>query len=245
MIQLNNVRVWQSEVALAEATAKYMVELAKYSIETNGRFVMSLSGGHTPNQLFTLLSKPPISDQILWIKTFIFWGDERCVPLTSEQNNAQVAKKLLLNQVNIPLSNIYPIPVELSPEEAAKSYEFAIKNFFGADPLRFDLILLGLGENGHTASLFPDSEVLFDDTHLVKEVFVAAQKMFRITMTANLINQASNIIFLVAGEGKAEILNTVLNAPYHPEKYPAQLIQPADGNLFWFVDTKAATLLSK
>ena len=245
MNQLNNVRVFQGEEDLAEATAKYIIELANHTVDGSGRFVISLSGGHTPEHLFTLLSKPPFCDQMPWDKTFVFWGDERCVPSTDEQNNAHMAKSLLLDHVSVPLEHIYAIPVELSPEETAKNYEQTIKNFFGDDPPRFDLILLGLGENGHTASLFPGTDVLTDSADLVKEVYVSEQKMFRITMTAKLINEAHNIVFLVAGEGKADILNTVLIASYEPDKYPAQLIKPVDGSLYWFIDTKAATLLNK
>ena len=230
---------------MAEAAGKYIIELAKHTVDIRERFVIALSGGHTPEQLYMRLSKQPFRDQMPWNKTFIFWGDERCVPSTDERNNAHMAKALLLDHIDIPLSNIYPIPVELLPAEAAKKYERAIKKFFGDDPPCFDLILLGLGENGHTASLFPGSDAMTDNAHLVREVFVAEQKMFRITMTANLINQAYNIIFLAEGEGKAEILNTVLTAPYQPDKYPAQLIKPVCGNLYWFVDNKAANLLSE
>ena len=245
MNQINNVRVFQDEAELAEATAKYIIELANHTVDGSGRFVISLSGGHTPEQLFTLMSKTPFRDQMPWHKTFVFWGDERCVPATDKQNNGHMAKSLLLDHVGLPAENIYAIPVELSPEETAKKYEQTIKNFFGDDPTRFDLILLGLGENGHTASLFPDTDVLTDHTDLVKEVFVAEQKMFRITMTAKLINKARNIVFLVAGDGKAEILRTVLKAPYQPDKYPAQLIKPVEGNLYWYVDNKAANLLNQ
>ncbi len=245
MNQQNNVRVFQSETELAAAAGKYIIELAKHTVETRGRFVIALSGGHTPEQLYTLLSKPPFRDQLPWHKTFIFWGDERCVQSNDKRNNAHMTKALLLDHVDISLSNTYPVPVEFSPAEAAKKYEHTIKAFFGDDPPRFDLILLGLGENGHTASIFPGSDVISDDTHLVREIYVPEQKMFRITMTANLINQACNIIFLVTGESKAEILNTVLTTPYQPDKYPAQLIKPVNGNLYWFIDNKAANLLSK
>lgn len=245
MNQLSNVKIFQSAEEMAEASAEFIIKTAKNAIETSGRFVISLSGGHTPEQLYKRLSKPPFSDQMPWNKTFVFWGDERFVPSTGEQNNGHMAKALLLDRVDIPLANVYPVPVELSPAESAKKYELTIINFFGDDRPRFDLILLGLGENGHTASLFPGSDSLTEKTHLVREVFVAEQKMFRVTMTADLINQARNIIFLVEGKGKAEILNSVLTAPYQPDRYPAQLIKPAYGKLYWFVDSKAASLLIK
>ena len=243
MDQINKIQVFQTPEKLTEATAEFIVKTAKDAVSTRGRFAISLSGGHTPERLYTLLSKPPFVSQMPWDKTFVFWGDERCVPSDDPQNNARMAKVLLLNHITIPAANIYPIPVDMSPADAANDYEKTINNFFKEEAPRFDLILLGLGENGHTASLFPGTEVVFEKSRLVKEVYVDEQKMFRITMTAPLINQAYNIMFLMEGAGKAEILNTVLNTAYQPEKYPAQLIKPVNGNLYWYMDQKAAALL--
>jgi len=244
MGQENSIQIFDAG-ELAKAVAEFIVKIANEAIDTSGRFVIALSGGHTPETLYSVLCTEPYQGRIAWDKTFVFWGDERCVPSDNEQNNARMAKKFLLNHVDIPQSNIYPVPVDLPPEMAGAAYENSIKQFFGSEEPSFHLILLGLGENGHTASLFPGSDTLTDDTHLVRDVYVPEQKMYRITMTANLINQARNIVFLVEGEGKADILNTVLTVPYQPDKYPAQLIKPVDGNLYWFVDNKAATLLNK
>ncbi len=242
--QQNNISVYQTPAALAQAAADLMIKISKQAIESRGRFVVSLSGGTTPEHLFELLAKPPYRDQIPWNKTFVFWGDERFVPSDSNLNNANMAKTLLLDHVNIPSININSIPVDLEPDEAAKKYAGIITKFFGKEPPRFDLIFLGLGENGHTASLFPGSDVVFENTRLVREVYVAEQRMFRITMTPHLINKAHNIIFLVQGENKAEVLKTVLCGPQQPDKFPAQVIHAEDGNLYWFVDKKAAELLS-
>jgi 6-phosphogluconolactonase len=238
----NRIQIFQTSKELAIAAGWFIIEVAKSAVEARGRFVISLSGGHTPEQLYTLLSKPPFSDQIPWNKTFVFWGDERCVPIDDNDNNAHIARIQLLHIV-IPADHIYPIPVNLQSAIAASEYESTIKNFFKEEPPRFDLILLGLGINGHTASLFPWNDVVPDNTRLVKEVYVVEQKMFRITMTAPLINHAYNIIFLVSGDDKAEILNTVLTTSYQPDKYPAQLIKPVNGNLYWYVDSHAAALL--
>ena len=240
---LNNIRTFPGEVALAEAAAGYITDLAKYCVATHGRFSIALSGGKTPESTYTLLSRPPFAAQMPWEHTFIFWGDERCVPPGNQQNNAHMAMKALLDKVPVPSGNIFPVRTDLAPEMAASEYDCSIKNFFRNELPCFDLILLGLGGNGHTASLFPETEVLKDDTHLVKEVYIAEQNMFRITMTAKFINQAKNIVFLVAGAGKAGILNTVLTAPWQPDKYPAQLIQPANGNLYWFTDEDAASVI--
>jgi 6-phosphogluconolactonase len=243
MNKKNNISVFQSSEKLAEGAAESMIQIAKHAIETKGRFMLCLSGGTTPEYLYALLAKLPYRNQIPWTKTFVFWGDERYVPSDDKQNNANRAKILLLGHIDIPVINIYPILVDISPEEAAEKYERTIKEIFGIDPPCFDLIFLGLGENGHTASLFPGSDVVFENTRLVREVYVAEQNMFRITMTPLLINKAHNIVFLVEGENKARILKTVLSGTLHPEKFPAQIIIPENGNLYWFIDKKADELL--
>lgn len=241
--QQNNISVFQTSAALTQATADLMIKISKQAIENRGKFVLSLSGGTTPECLYSLLAKPPYRNQILWNKTFVFWGDERFVPPNNKLNNANMAKALLLDHINIPAININPIPVDLEPDEAAKKYEGVITKFFGKETPRFDLIFLGLGENGHTASLFPGSDVVFENTRLVREVYVTEQRMYRITMTPPLINKAHNIVFLVEGENKAEILKTVLIGPQQPDKFPAQVINAEDGDLYWLVDKKAAALL--
>jgi 6-phosphogluconolactonase len=243
MGQQNRIQVFKTEQELTEAAAVFIIKTAKDAIDARGRFMISLSGGHTPEQLYALLAKPPFRDQMPWSKTFVFWGDERCVPSGDKQNNAYMAKTLLLDHIDIPPLNINPIPVDIPPAAAAKEYEQTIKKLFDKEPPCFDLILLGLGENGHTASLFPDTDVLLEHNHLVKEVYVDEQKMFRITMTADLINLAHNILFLVEGEKKSEILKAVLQDTAQLGKYPAQLIKPVNGDLYWFMDKKAAMLL--
>jgi 6-phosphogluconolactonase len=244
MEQKNNIRIFDNGDQLTAATAEFIVSAAENAIEARGRFVISLSGGHTPEHLYTLLSKPPYRSQINWDKTVVFWGDERCVPSTDKDNNARMAKSLLLDNIEMPSSNIYPVPVDLEPADAADKYEQSIKDFFTGEAPIFDLILLGLGENGHTASLFPGTPVIAEKTRLVKEVYVDEQKMYRVTMTAGLINQARDIIFLLEGDGKAQVFKTILTAPYQPDTYPAQLIKPVDGNLYWFADKKAARLVA-
>jgi len=240
----NKLQVFDTGTVLTEATAAFIIKLAVEAISSRGRFIISLSGGHTPEHLYALLAKEPYNQQIPWDKTFVFWGDERCVPSDDKDNNARMAKTLLLDHVNIPAENVYPVPVDMPPVDGAKAYEKSIKDLFKNEVPIFDLILLGLGENGHTASLFPGTEVLHETAHIVKEVYVEEQKMFRITMTAPLINQARNIVFLLEGKGKAEVLNTILNGAYQPEKYPAQLISPVNGNLYWFTDKEAAGSLA-
>ena len=236
------LKVFENDDALDKAAAEFIIAVAKEAIAKSGKFVIALSGGQTPLNLFAMLAEPFYADQINWKKTFVFWGDERCVSLNDTRNNAFIAKKILLAKINIPSENIFPIPVNLPPAEAAETYQNEIKDFFGNAPIIFDLILLGLGNNGHTASLFPDTNVLDEKAIGIKQVYIPAQKMFRITMTAPLINQAKNILFIVKGKEKAAILNKVFTSPKQPHKYPAQLIEPNNGKLWWFVDKKAALL---
>jgi 6-phosphogluconolactonase len=239
----NNIQIFKNGEPFFKGVANFIIDIANKSVNKNEKFVIALSGGNTPNQLYSLLATEEYSKHIPWKNTFIFWGDERCVGLYDNQNNAHVAISLLLDKVNIPLLNSFPIPVNLPPEKAALQYEQTITSFFGKDAPVFDLILLGLGENAHTASLFPGTNILTEQNRLVKEVYVEEQKMFRVTMTAPLINRAKNIAFLLTGQAKAEVLKTVLTAPYQPNKYPAQLIKPTNGKLFWLVDEEAASLV--
>ncbi len=239
-----NIKIFDDANKLFEIAATFIIELANKSIKEKGRFTIALSGGHTPEQLYSLLAQEPFCKQMPWKNIFVFWGDERCVPYEDEQSNERMAALLLLNKVEIPFNNIYPIPVNLSPAQAAEKYESEINDFFKNDLPQFDLILLGLGENGHTASLFPDTEVLNEKKYLVKEVFVDEVKMFRVTMTLPLINHASNIIFLVTGKQKAMIVKNILNtSSFQSNKYPAQLINPEKGELYWFIDSEAAALI--
>lgn len=208
-----------------------------------GRFVLCLSGGNTPKGLYTLLSMKPYCDLVPWKYTFVFWGDERCVPPDDERNNAYMATSVFLSKIDLPSSNIFPIPVNLPPADAAKKYEETLKAFFRKEAPCFDLILLGLGENGHTASLFPGTSVLREKSHWVKEVFVEELQIYRITMTALLINKARQILFLVKGKEKSAILETILTVSLQPKKYPVQLIRPDQGEVSWYVDAKAASRL--
>lgn len=238
-----NVIVFDTAEKLSEAAALFISNKAAEAIKRNGRFTIALSGGNTPERLFAKLSQPPYKDSIEWGKVFVFWGDERCVALDDERNNAHKAKILLLDKINIPAGNIYRIPSDFKPDKAAHLYEDAIKHFFNGAPASIDLILLGLGGDGHTASLFPFTDVLDDTSHLIASQYVESQGMYRITMTATFINMSRDILFLVSGEDKAEILDIVINGDRDPGRYPAQIINPHSGGLYWYIDKGAAKLL--
>ncbi|MEP6712501.1 MAG: 6-phosphogluconolactonase [Ferruginibacter sp.] len=243
---MNKISIFENEELLSKAAANFIVMLSNKTIEANGKFTIALSGGSTPSKLFSLLATPAYAKAINWKQTFIFWGDERCVPADDERNNSHVAKKLLLNNVAIPAENIFTVPVKMIPQKAAHHYEQTLKIFFKNQHPSFDLILLGMGDNGHTASLFPKTPILLEAKDLVKEVYVKDLDMNRISFTAPMINNAKNIIFLVTGKQKAAMLHTVIEGKQNTEKYPAQLIKPVKGNsLYWFIDKAAAVKLKK
>jgi 6-phosphogluconolactonase len=169
----------------------------------------------------------------------VFWGDERCVPPDSPYSNARIARQALLDRVPIPPDQIHPIRYDQNPQRAAEAYESLLRDFFAGRPPCFDLVLLGLGENGHTASIFSGTPAVEEQKRWVIAVFAAEQAMWRITMTPLLINQAAMVTFLVSGAAKARVLRRVLDGPFEPHDLPAQLIRPASGSLDWIVDKEA------
>ena len=228
---MKKIEHFNSPQEMAKAAADILVNISASAIKKNDRCCIALSGGNTPGTLYALLAQPPYCDKINWQRTFIFWGDERCVPADSKDNNSHNAKTVLLDHVPIPAGNIFPVQVDLPPAVAAAQYEQTLKDFFKVPLPEFDLVLLGMGDNGHTASLFPHSAILHETKTLVKEVFVEEVNMYRISFTPPLINHAVHILFLVAGKEKEPMLKTVLDGPYRPDDYPAQLIE----NAHWLI----------
>lgn len=233
-------QVYPDAEGVSRAAAQMFADEAKRAVTASGRFSVSLSGGSTPKRVFELLATSPYREQVPWDKVHVFWGDERAVPADDPRNNARMARLALLDHVPIPKNQIHPIAGDIDPAKSAEQYEALIRSFFGSEPPRFDLILLGLGENGHTASLFPHTPVLHEKHRLVKEQYVAEVSMNRITMTVPLLNQGKVVAFLVAGSGKAAVLKEVREGPRDPERLPSQLIAPSPGELRWLVDRAAA-----
>lgn len=231
--------------SLSRAAAGFFVQQARQAVQAHGRFSVAISGGHTPQHTYELLAQQPFRDRVPWAQAHVFWGDERCVPPDDPRSNERMARRALLDHVPIPPAQIHPIPCTQAPRQAAEEYEALLRDFFAGRPPSFDLALLGLGENGHTASLFPGTPVLEERERWVAEVHVAEQDVYRVTLTAPLINQAAVVAFLVAGAAKAQVLHEVLEGPSDPHRLPAQLIQPTSGELHWLVDQEASSLLSQ
>ncbi|MEO6852175.1 MAG: 6-phosphogluconolactonase, partial [Mucilaginibacter sp.] len=196
------INVFDNEDAVLNGLANYFVATAASSIKNHGQFSVALSGGSSPKKLYELLASPLFKDKVEWNKVHFFFGDERYVPQNDPQSNYLMAKKALLEPLELSYKQIFPVDTSLSPEEAAKKYTTDINYYFAGVDVRFDLVLLGLGDNSHTASLFPYTPVLKDKTASAKEVYLTDQQVFRITMTAPLINLAHHVAFLVYGESK-------------------------------------------
>jgi 6-phosphogluconolactonase len=238
------VTVYEDSEALSRAVAQLFAQEARQAVKARGRFTVLLSGGETPRRSYEMLAQEPLRSLIPWHTLQLFWGDERWVPQGDPLSNLGAARRAFIDLVPLGETQIHPIPYGSSPHESALSYERTLRSFFGVDPPRFDLVLLGLGENGHTASLFPGSAILSEAYRWVCEVYVAEQDLHRVTTTALLINQAALVAFVVAGKGKSAILQRVLEGSPDPNEFPAQLIKPAEGRLLWLVDRDASRLLS-
>jgi 6-phosphogluconolactonase len=241
------VRRLSTPQELFHAAAEEVLAVAQNAIAERGRFTIALSGGSTPKNLYTLIAANA-STSLPWNQIFFFWGDERHVPLDDPDSNYRMAKETLLSKVPVPAANIFPIPAE-NPDAkaAAAAYEQTVRKFFGGaagEVPRFDLILLGMGPDGHTASLFPETEALQENSRLVVPNWVEKFKTSRITLTLPVLNAARNVLFLVSGADKATVLREVLEGSGPGEKFPSKLVRPSQGKLIWLVDRAAASQLT-
>ncbi|WP_019986532.1 6-phosphogluconolactonase [Rudanella lutea] len=229
---------------LARDVADWLVRYEHEVLRHADRFCIALSGGSTPKALHQLLAQAPYRDALTWSKWHVFWGDERYVSLQDDRNNARMAYDTLLNHVPIPAEQIHVMQTDLEPAQSMMAYEQLLHGYFDNRPHTFDLVLLGMGDDGHTLSLFPGTEVVHDQTNWTRAYFLEAQDMYRLTLTAPIVNEAAAVAFLVAGEKKAEPLREVLYGEFNPDKYPSQVIKPA-GKLYWFLDTAAAASINQ
>lgn len=239
--------VYKDAEELARAGAQLFVDGVAEAQRARRRFRVALSGGSTPKRVYQLLAAPEFSNRIDWSRVDLFWGDERYVPADDRESNYRMTAEALLDHVPVPSVNIHPVPTEISPPAAAATaYEEEIRRVFGEPTSlpEFDLIYLGLGSNGHTASLFPHSPALHESSRLVIADFVTEVNTWRISMSAPLLNHGRRIAFLIEGTQKAQVLHDVLLGPRDPERLPAQLIS-SQGELLWMVDAAAAALVSR
>jgi 6-phosphogluconolactonase len=243
------VRVYADARELALKAARRFARLADQYVVGCGRFTVALSGGSTPKEMFALLAGEPFRDTVPWSSIYFFWGDERCVPPDHPESNFRMADETLLGRVPAPRENIFRIPAEdPDPDRAAARYSETIRDFFALGPgafPRLDLVLLGMGADGHTASLFPGTAALGVSDRIAAANYVEKLGAYRITLAAPTINHARNVTFLVAGEDKAATLKAVIEGPRQPEVYPSQLIRPDEGALLWLLDEAAARMLGK
>jgi 6-phosphogluconolactonase len=239
------IRTYKDYEALSRATAEFFAEQAERTLKEGDRFSVVLSGGSTPRRTYELLAKAPFRDRVAWPRVHVFWGDERCVPADDPRSNWRMARETLLDHVPIPPGHIYPILCSQSPESGAREYEAKLRSYFAGGAARFDLVFLGLGENGHTASLFPGTPVLKERKRWVSEVYVAEQDLYRVTLTAPVIKGAAVVVFLVSGKAKANVLKEVLEGTQDPLRLPAQLVYPGNGEIYWFIDQEAGVWLKE
>jgi 6-phosphogluconolactonase len=248
-----HVERFPTTAALMAGAAERVVSAAAQAIGASGRFAVALAGGSTPKGLYELLASPAYARRVDWSRVHLFWGDERCVPPDDPASNYRLTREALLDHVPIPDADVHRIRAEDAPARAAASYERELRHAFatpaGRPSLtvgrRFDLVLLGMGENGHTASLFPGLGAVREKERWVVGEYVPEMSQWRVTLTPPLLNAARRVAFLVVGAGKAPMLQRVLEGPSEPEALPAQAIVPVDGTLDWLVDTEAAARLSR
>ena len=234
------LHIFDNKEVMSENLAQWICDLVADTLKQQQFFSLVLSGGETPKILYQKLASEKYKSKIDWQRIHVFWGDERVVPFNDERNNAKMAFDFLLHHVNVPASQIHLMRTDIEPNFAVAEYRKMLHNFFDSTGYSFDLVLLGMGDDGHTLSLFPESLIIEDHHRWVKAVYHEQQKLYRITLMPLLVNRAAKIVFMVDGEKKAAVLEKVLEGEYKPSKYPAQLISPKNGELHLFLDKAAA-----
>jgi len=235
---------------VAVTAAHEFVRLAQEAVADRGRFPVALSGGSTPRRLYQLLAEKPFREQIDWSKIEVFWGDERGVPPDHPDSNYRMARETLLEKVPIPAGHVHRMQGEREDRDAAaRDYQAEIARVFGVasegEPAPFDLVLLGMGPDGHTASLFPLTGALKETRRWVVANYVPKLNAHRLTLTRPILNRAAQVMFLIVGPDKAKPLAEVLEGPPDPERLPSQFIQPGPGRLLFLADTEAARQLRR
>lgn len=237
---MGQLHIAKDSVQLSTDLAEWISNYINEVLTEKDRFTFVLSGGSTPKLLYTLLAAKPYNESIPWEKIHFFWGDERAVPFEDSRNNAKMAYDELLDKVGVKAENIHVMRTDIAAEESAAEYEKILKQYFEGEETTFDFVLLGMGDDGHTLSLFPGTSVIHEKDAWVTSFFLPAQDMYRITLTAPVINHSATVVFLAVGTGKAETLKHILEGEFEPDTYPSQVINPTKGELHWFIDEAAA-----
>jgi 6-phosphogluconolactonase len=237
--------VFQDLEEMSRVGAELFATLSKRSIASHGRFVVALSGGSTPHRFYSLLGSPWYRNNIDWSRVYIFWADERCVAKDHPGSNYRFAHEAFLSRVPLPAQNIHRIRGEDEPSKAAEAYEDELRNFFGGHgTIVFDLIILGVGEDGHTASLFPGSPALDERMRPAVPVYLEEPKINRVTLTLPVLNHAAQVLFLASGRAKAGAVHEIVEDG-NPKQYPAGLVQPLQSSAMWMLDREASSALAK
>lgn len=239
------LHIFDDKETMSEQLASWIERLVQDTLKKQDLFTLVLSGGGTPKLLFQKLASDKFKNKINWKRIHVFWGDERVVPFEDDRNNARMAYDILINHIDIPPEQVHIMRTDIEPELAAEKYEKILHQYFDNTPNSFDLVLLGMGDDGHTLSLFPGSPIIEEHEHWVNSVYNEQQKMYRVTLMPVIVNKASNIAFMVDGAKKANVLQQVIEGPYTPRELPAQIIKPVKGQLSWFLDKAAAKELNQ
>jgi 6-phosphogluconolactonase len=235
----SNIEVYRSAMELEQNAATRILLMINNAIRERGDCFIALSGGETPRPVYRLLGTPPMKDQVDWSHVHLFFADERIVPPTDIHSNYGMINRELISHIDIPRKNVHRIEVEKKPELVAAEYEQELRKFV-SDVVRFDLVLLGIGKDGHTASIFPETAVVEEERAFAFAVFVPLLRSWRVTLTFRSINNAREVLFLVSGKAKAPIVQCVLKLPEPRKEVPATMVQPVNGNLLWMIDGDAA-----
>lgn len=240
-----NLHIHKNPEELSKALAEWITNEIVTRLKKANRFTWVVTGGNSPKQLYEMLASDEYRKRIDWKKLHIFWGDERVVPFLDERNNARMTFQYLLNRVPVVRKQVHMVNTELHPAMAAATYEKILREYFSDEGNSFDLVLNGMGDDGHTLSLFPNQPVIHEYHSWVSAFLLEQQDMYRVTLTAPIVNRARKIAFLTFGANKAHALKEVLQGEKNVDKYPSQIIQPESGELHWWVDEAAAGELKK
>ena len=239
------ISVFPSESEFEAAAVQDIVKVAQGAVRERGVCIMSLAGGETPRRIYRGLGTLPSHEQINWKRVHLVFGDERMVPPDDEQSNFGMVERELLSRVPIPAGNVHRIRGEINPAAAAREYAAVLRSLFASTTDRLDLVLLGAGDDGHTASLFPGTNAVDEVAEPVKDVFVPRLGVWRVTLTFPVINDARRVLFLCAGERKAEIVGRILSSPGPSADLPATMVRPHSGEVTWMLDSAAAASIPR